>query len=128
MRPSATSHAARSSGVVDVVRGTVCEVARRRENCDVTLLEQQLVVDAGGHVLHVSDHCGVDLPLKQEVDESLRCALAQLDVKSRDELYDLSYQIEDERRRDKGRFRYSVARSPCVGAPGLATDRFCRGQ
>jgi hypothetical protein len=30
-------------------------------------------------------HCGVDLPLKQEVDELLRCALAQLDVKSRDD-------------------------------------------
>jgi len=88
--------------VVDADRGTVCEPVCRRENRDVALLEQQPVVDAGGQVLHVPDHCGVDLPLKQELDELLRCALAQLDVKSRDELCDLRDRVEDERRRDGG--------------------------
>jgi len=42
----------------------------------------------------------VDLPLKQKVDELLRRALAQLDVKSREELCDLRDRIEDQRRRD----------------------------
>jgi hypothetical protein len=52
-----------------------------------------------GAVLHVPDHCGVDLSLKREIDELLRHALAQLDMKSRDELCDLRDRIEDERRR-----------------------------
>ena len=82
--------------VVDADRGTVCELVCRRENGDIALFEQQPVVDAGGHVQHVPDHCGVDLPLKQEVNELLRCALAQLDAKSWGELCDLRDQIEDE--------------------------------
>jgi hypothetical protein len=57
--------------VVDADRGTVCELVCRRENRDVALLEQQPVVDAGGQVLSVPDHSGVDLPLKQELDELL---------------------------------------------------------
>src|SRR5437879_10833018 len=115
--------------VVDADRGTVCELVCRRENRDVALLEQQPVVDAGGYVLHVPDHCGVDLPFKQEVDELLRCALAQLDVKSRDELCGLRDRIEDERRRDRGgkadlQWRDLLA----LELLGSATHRLCRGQ
>src|SRR5262245_29494470 len=115
--------------VVDADRGTVCEPVCRRENRDVALLEQQPVVDAGGHVLYVPDHCGVDLPLKQEVDELLRCALAQLDAKSRDELCDLRDRIEDERRRDRGgeadlQWRDLLA----LELLGSATRRLYRGQ
>src|SRR5215813_7643076 len=115
--------------VVDANRGTVCEPMCRRENRDVALLEQQPVVDAGGHVLYVPDHCSVDLPLKQEVDELLRCALAQLDAKSRDELCDLRDRIEDERRRNRGgeadlQWRDLLA----LELLGSATHRLCRGQ
>src|SRR5262245_39420881 len=101
----------------------------RRENRDVALLEQQPVVDAGGHVLYVPDHCGVDLPLKQEVDELLRCALAQLDAKSRDELCDLRDRIEDERRRDRGG-EADLQRRDLLALEllGSATRRLCRGQ
>src|SRR3954469_20178067 len=87
--------------VVDADRWTVCELVCRRENRDVALLEQKPLVDAGGQVMHVPDHCDVDLPVKQELDEFLRCALAQLDMKSRNALCDLRDRIEDERRRDR---------------------------
>src|SRR5262249_33011615 len=116
--------------IVDADRGTVCELVCRRENRDVALFEQQPVVDAGGHVLHVlPDHCGVDLPLKQELDELLRCALAQLDAKSRKELCDLRDRLEDERRRDGGgeadlQWRDLLA----LERPGSAPHRLYRGQ
>src|SRR3954471_16448071 len=105
LRGDVASSALQQDGLAEVVdadRGTVCEPVCRRENRDVALLEQQPIVNAGGNVLHVPDHCGADLPRKQELDELLRCALAQLDAKSRDELRDLRDWIENERRRDRG--------------------------
>src|SRR6516225_5654057 len=132
LRGDVASGAFQQDGLADVVdadRRTVCERVCRREKRDVALLEQRPVVDAGRHVLHVPDHCGVDLPLKQEVDELLRCALAQLDAKSRDELCDLRDRIEDERRRDGGgeadlQWRDLLA----LELPGSATHRLCRNQ
>src|SRR5262249_8713845 len=87
------------------------------------------VIDAGGHILHVPDHCGVDLPLKQEVDELLRRALAQLDVKSRDDLCDLRDRIEDERRRDGwGEADLQWRDLLALELLGPATARLRRGQ
>src|SRR3954453_2314469 len=125
------SGALQQDGLAEVVYadgGTVCGLVCRRENRDVALLEQQPVVDAGGHVLHVPDHCGVDLPLKQEVDELLRCALAQLDVKSREELCDLRDRIENERRRDRGcEADLQWCDLLALELLGSATHRLCRG-
>src|SRR5262249_61906639 len=86
--------------LVEAARGAVCERVCRRENREVALLKHRPVVDAGRYVVHVPDLCGVDLSLKQELDEPLRCAFAQLYVKSRDELCDLRDRIKEERRRD----------------------------
>src|SRR3954451_9763032 len=126
------SGALQQDGLAEVVYadgGTVCELMCRRENRDVALLEQRPLVDAGRYVLHVPDHCSADLPLKQELDELLRCALAQLEVKSRDELCDLRDRIEDERRRDGGgetdlQWRDVLA----LELASSATHRLCRGQ
>jgi len=85
----------------------------RRENRGLALLEQRPVVDAGGHVLHVPEHCGVDLAFNQEIDELLRRAFARLDVKSRDELCDLRDRTWDLRRTAfaKANARASIGRT-----------------
>src|SRR3954470_5600264 len=126
------SGALQQDGLAEVVYadgGTVCELVCRRENRDVALLEQRPLVDAGRYLLHLPDHCGADLALKQEFDELLRCVLAQLEVKSRDELCDLRDGIEDERGRDGGgetdlQWRDFLA----LELASSATHRLCRGQ